>query len=317
MITNDLNGSLTIGGLQSPCPNTQHFMDHMDRVGKMLHSFDGVFTTEYKKEMFYVDVMARCLLCNNSFDFIKGCRITKVLLSLWSLLDGFGNKAKLPRSTIHIDEDFHYMYDKRGANDNAQKCDEQAWPSRSIFNMRNSLMLLLNDTLSQTIKEDPKYLDCEHEVVEMLKKVLFKDTFTSRKGYLMLRQIGRCNFAMNKAEWDCCKCEYETCHHYDDVLYISASSHEYYRATCSLCSLWIGSLCNRFWRCCIAKMHNQKVVHDGDLGGAYGFTHHCYHFQYEQSYIDFCLKGNVFENSRRHVMCYFDNIDRPEDFTCQ
>ena len=41
-LTKDPNGSMLTGGLRSPCMNPHHFMDHVDRVGRVLHSFDGV-----------------------------------------------------------------------------------------------------------------------------------------------------------------------------------------------------------------------------------------------------------------------------------
>ena len=152
-------------------------------------------------------------------------------------------------------------------------------------------------------------------MVGWLKEVLFEDTFLSRKKYLTLRMMGRHNFYASIEEWDCCQCEYQQCSHYDDVLYISKVSREYYKAICLSCALKISSQCNRFWGCCIAKMRNKKAFYN--LNQALGFVYHCYHFQYERSYINFCIEGNLFENSRGHVMHYFDNIDRSEDFTSQ
>ena len=43
----------------------------------------------------------------------------------------------------------------------------------------------------------------------------------------------------------------------------------------------------------------------------------CYHFIYERSFIDFCIEGNIYENSLRHSLRYFLNIDRPEPLTSQ
>ena len=152
-------------------------------------------------------------------------------------------------------------------------------------------------------------------MVERLKEVLFEDMFLSRKKYLTLQMMGRCKFYISTEEWDCCQCEYKHCSHYDDVLYISKASGEYYKATCPSCALRISSQCNRFWGCCIAKMQNQKAFHN--LNQAFGFVYHCYHLQHKRSYINFCIEGNLFENSRRHVMHSFDNIDGPKDFTSQ
>ena len=130
--------------------------------------------------------------------------------------------------------------------------------------------------------------------------------------------MGRHNFYANTEERDCCQCEHQQCSHYDDdVLYISKVSREYYRATCPSCALKISSQqqFNRFWGCCIAKMQSQRAFYN--LNQALGFVYHCYHFQCKRSYINFCVEGNLFENSRRHVMRYFNNIDRLEDFTSQ
>ena len=54
------------------------------------------------------------------------------------MLDDFGCKKKLPRSVIHVDEDFHYMGGKQGVNDDDSSREQcQSWPSRSILNGRN------------------------------------------------------------------------------------------------------------------------------------------------------------------------------------
>ena len=39
--------------------------------------------------------------------------------------------------------------------------------------------------------------------------------------------------------------------------------------------------------------------------------------KYEKSFIDFCIEGNIYENSQPHSLCYFLNIDRPELLTSQ
>ena len=81
------------------------------------------------------------------------------------------------------------------------------------------------------------------------------------------------------------------------MLYISKQSCEYYEATCPICDLRIGTACERFWGC--------------------KFATHCYHFQYERSFVDFSIEGNLFEQSKRHMLCYFAHINKPEDFTSQ
>ena len=50
---------------------------------------------------------------------------------------------------------------------------------------------------------------------------------------------------------------------------------------------------------------------------AYDFVSNCFHFKYERAYIELCMEGNVYENSRRHAMRYFLNIDRSESLTSQ
>ena len=47
-ISDDPNGSVTIGGLRSLCLNSCQFVDKVDRVGKTLYSFDGLFN--FKRE---------------------------------------------------------------------------------------------------------------------------------------------------------------------------------------------------------------------------------------------------------------------------
>ena len=48
-ISDDPNGSITIGGLRSPCLNSCQFVDKVDRVGRTLYSFDGLFNFEREK----------------------------------------------------------------------------------------------------------------------------------------------------------------------------------------------------------------------------------------------------------------------------
>ena len=81
-ITNNPNGSLTIGGLRSPCPNSRYFVDNVDRVGRVIYSFDQTFTTECEKEMYYVEIMVGRLSMMDyviALDAVKSCRITKLL----------------------------------------------------------------------------------------------------------------------------------------------------------------------------------------------------------------------------------------------
>ena len=123
-ITHDPNGSLTIGGLQSPCPNSRYFADNVDRAGQVIYLFDGMFTTKREKETYYVEIMARRLLTTDNViatDAFKNCRITPLLSLLQTMLDDLGWKKKLPCSVVHVDKDFHYMHGKQGANDDSSQ----------------------------------------------------------------------------------------------------------------------------------------------------------------------------------------------------
>ena len=105
------------------------------------------------------------------------------------------------------------------------------------------------------------------------------------------------------------------CKHYDDITYISKDSRQYFKDTCPLCVIKVEKKCNLFWGCCLVVMRLQKSLKCMTALG--DFVSNCYHFKYERSNIDFCIEGNLFENSRPHVMRYFDNIDKAEDFTSQ
>ena len=107
-----------------PCPNSRHFADNVDRVGQVIYSFDGTFTTECEKEMYYVEIMARQLSTDDNvivMDTVKSCLITKLPSLLRMMLDDFGCKKRLPHSVICVDEDFHYMHGKQGANDDSSR----------------------------------------------------------------------------------------------------------------------------------------------------------------------------------------------------
>ena len=51
-LTKDPNGSMLTEGLRSSCMNTHYFVDLVDRVGRVLCSFDGVFEFERENEFF-------------------------------------------------------------------------------------------------------------------------------------------------------------------------------------------------------------------------------------------------------------------------
>ena len=68
----------------------------------------------------------------------------------------------------------------------------------------------------------------------------------------------------------------------------------------------IGSCCNQFWNCCIVRMRLGKAF--TSITQAVVMSSNCYHFIYERSFIDFCIEGNIYENSRCHSLRYFQNF---------
>ena len=92
-LTKDPNGSVLIGELRSPCMNALHFMDHMDRVGRMLRSFNGVFEFEREKEFFYVEYNVHSLTFKSQIDL----KVVRLLAKMCRLLDNFGESRHLPR----------------------------------------------------------------------------------------------------------------------------------------------------------------------------------------------------------------------------
>ena len=51
----DVTGCLMVGGLHSPCMNSCIDHDNIDRVGRCLRSYDGIFEYEREKEYFYLE----------------------------------------------------------------------------------------------------------------------------------------------------------------------------------------------------------------------------------------------------------------------
>ena len=90
-----------IGGLRSPCINALHHIDHVDRVGHVLCSFDGVFEFEREKEMFHLETNIHLLAHHNrQVNVIRECRVSRLLANMHQLLDEFGKVNALPRSSI-------------------------------------------------------------------------------------------------------------------------------------------------------------------------------------------------------------------------
>ena len=103
LVKTDPNSSLMIGGLRSPCMNACYDNDHIDRIGRVLRSYDGVFEFEREKEFFYLECSIHSIksskerVCNN---LVKECRITRAMAHIRLLLDGYGKLNSLPRSSV-------------------------------------------------------------------------------------------------------------------------------------------------------------------------------------------------------------------------
>ena len=185
---------------------------------------------------------------------------------------------------------------------------EQSWPKRSIFNARNPHTLSLNATLSMTSKNDIR--------IENLKECLFEDPFLSRSKFFKFRRSRKDSWFTNYDQYFCCECEYMKCTHFDDATNLKQSSRNYYAATCPICMFKISSCCYRTSDvCCVKGM--RKRLQFSSMDEADAFVQNCYHFNYERSYLNLCIKGNLFENACRHVIRYFYLIDRTEDFVTQ
>ena len=106
-----------IRGLRSPCMNARYPIDHVDRLGRVLRSFDGVFEFEREREFYYIEYNMRSLRVlkkNKDGDSIRECRVVRTLANMRKLLNDFGRQHNLPRRSVRVDEDFWYM---RGEND--------------------------------------------------------------------------------------------------------------------------------------------------------------------------------------------------------
>ena len=100
LLSKDPNRSLMIGGLRSPCMNALHHIDHVNRVGRVLRSFNGVFEFKREKEMFYLESNIHLLAHHNhQLDMIRECRVSRLLANMRQLLDEFGKVNALLRSS--------------------------------------------------------------------------------------------------------------------------------------------------------------------------------------------------------------------------
>ena len=183
-LTKEPNGSMLIGGLRSPCMNAHHFMDHVDRVGRVLRSFDGVFEFEREKEFFYIEYNVHSLTFKSKID-LKDCHIVRLLAKMRRLLDNFGKSQNLPRSSVRVDEDFWYMHGENGCIDSSIQGGGGGWPNTSIFHNRSPVALQLNPMLSQSLHKLDNVNDSV--AIENLKAMLFRDIRESREEFFNLR----------------------------------------------------------------------------------------------------------------------------------
>ena len=149
-LTKDPNGSMLTEGLRSSCMNTHHFVDLVDRVGRVLCSFDGVFEFERENEFFYIEYDVHSLTFKSQIN-LKDCCIVRLLNKMHQLLDNFDKSRNLPRSSVPVDEDFWYMHGENGCIDSSSIQGGGGWPNTSIFHNRSPVSLWLNPMLSQSV----------------------------------------------------------------------------------------------------------------------------------------------------------------------
>ena len=179
-----------VGGLCSPCMNSCIDHDNIDRVGRCLRSYDGIFEYEREKEYFYLENSIRSISYGVSkkktfMDSIKECRITRFLANVHSLLDDYGkNHALNSRSSIRVDKDYWYMRGHFMCDNNNELI---SWPCSSIFHVRSHESMPLNDSLSLTASN----ASFDHTGIEFLKNLLFKDCRDAREEFFKLRIKGK------------------------------------------------------------------------------------------------------------------------------
>ena len=187
-------------------------------------------------------------------------------------LNDWGEKNNEPRSSISVDEDFHYMCSRCGANEDFKEDDKQSWLDRSLFMMRDLTMPLLNPTLSMTCK-------CARKV-EVIKSIVFQDPFESRKQFRTMSNNMEKLHNVRHSQHLYWSCTYETCTHFDNC-HESEEVRKCLSLTCPLCVLKIKKKCSdiAFIPCCTEKMKNRKLFKDIDE--AADFLTMCRHFKYE------------------------------------
>ena len=307
---------LLLGGMRSPCPNGVTYKE--DYMGKTVHTFDGVFNSERERERFYVECMLRRLSSEGSSIDVMGCvNVCRMLSYCRASLEDYAIKNDLPRSAVRVDEDFHYMRGKCGANNNIQCTNPMAWPGQSVFLRRDYVNTLpLNKTLSLSVvakkKSDKQSMI---RAVEALKFLLFKDGLESHVDFFELHK-GR-----NRKVPSCCDCSYLECDHYDLTDHDKVLDEEtktYLRSTCPYCLVKVGKRCDETttMTCCIRAMRTLLLT-KSSVEELWNFVKDCHHFTYEMCAIDFVVEGNPFENAERHTERYFNYIDSKQDMSSQ
>ena len=243
------------------------------------------------------------LVCHNSakkltlFDPVGACRITRLLANIRRILDEHGRQhAPKSSSSARVDEDFWYMRGRyKLCTTNDEPDNEEGWPYSSIFHTRSENAIPLNASLSK-MASNATY---DQTKVENLKSLLFKDWHDSWTEFINLR-TNRCPSGVGekrkRGQCDCCLCWYKRCNHYGAIKGLSKKSLAYYRAVCPMCVMTVSPSCSQFWNCCIVRLHFGKKF--SSLCEAEAFACGCHHVKYEKSFIDFCLEGNIYENSR-------------------
>ena len=85
-------------------------------------------------------------------NMMKCVNVCRILSYCRASLDNYAHVKDLPCSAVRVDEDFHYMRGKCGANDNIKCTNPIAWPGQSIFLRRNYVdSIPLNNTLSLSV----------------------------------------------------------------------------------------------------------------------------------------------------------------------
>ena len=232
---------------------------------------------------------------NKDIDVLNCVSVCRMLNVCRSLLDDYGQRCNVPRSALRVDEDFHYMRGKWGANDHEFKTKDMAWPTNSVFLQRNlSDTRPLNETLTLTFTAKKKVeMGPLVSAVRGLKSLLFKDGFDSRTEFF--KRYEQRNVIVNPLSTLCCGCTYVECNHYssseqDHVL--DEKSKKYLRATCAYCALKINKKCTEDGgcTCCLRMMRHGPWPEL--LQAVWKFVKHCRHFAYERCVIDLILEGN-------------------------